>query len=111
MFQIMLSLLDGERHGYSIMRDISHRTDGEVHVGAATLYRCIKRMLETGLILETAERPDPELDDERRRYYRLTELGERVARTEAQRLAKLVEAAYRKNLLDTPPSLGRASTS
>jgi DNA-binding PadR family transcriptional regulator len=105
MFQIMLSLTDGERHGYSIMRDIATRTDGDVRIGAATLYRCIKRMLETGLIVETDERPDPDLDDERRRYYRLTQIGEGVAKEEAQRLAKLVEAAYRKSLLDSP---GRA---
>jgi DNA-binding PadR family transcriptional regulator len=102
MFQIMLSLIDGERHGYSIMRDIAQRTEGEVQVGAATLYRCIKRMVDTGLIVETEERPDPELDDERRRYYRLTEMGQRAARDEAKRLARLVESAYRKSLLDRP---------
>ena len=108
MFQILLSLMDGERHGYSIMREIADRTDGDVKVGAATLYRCIKRMLEAGLIVETDERPDPELDDQRRRYYRLSEFGERVAREEAQRLAKLVESAYRKSLLDAPGfALGR----
>jgi DNA-binding PadR family transcriptional regulator len=101
-FQILLSLVDGERHGYSIMRDIADRTDDEMKVGAATLYRCIKRMVDAGLIVETAARPDPALDDERRRYYRLTQLGERVTREEAQRLAKLVESAYHKRLLDSP---------
>src|ERR1051326_5406463 len=85
MFQIMLSLIDGERHGYSIMRDIAQRTEGEVRIGAATLYRCIKRMVDTGLIAETDERPDPDLDDERRRYYRLTDTGQRAARNEAKR--------------------------
>jgi DNA-binding PadR family transcriptional regulator len=106
MFQIMLSLMGGERHGYSIMREIAQRTDGEVRLGAATLYRCIKRMVDTGLIVESAERPDPELDDERRRYYRLTDLGEHVARRHAQQLAKLVETAYRKKLLDAPAFTG-----
>jgi DNA-binding PadR family transcriptional regulator len=101
-FQILLSLLEGERHGYSIMRDIAERTDGEMKVGAATLYRSIKRMVDTGLIRETDERPVRELDDQRRRYYRLTSLGERVAREEAERLARLVESAYRKSLLDRP---------
>jgi DNA-binding PadR family transcriptional regulator len=101
-FQILLSLVDGERHGYSIMRDIAQRTDGEVKVGAATLYRCIKRMVDSGVIVECDARPDPELDDERRRYYRLTQLGETVTRNEAQRLAKLVEAAYQKRLLEKP---------
>lgn len=102
MFQILLSLRDGERHGYSIMCDIRDRTDREVQIGPATLYRCIKRLLDAGLIVETDARPDPALDDERRRYYRMTDLGERVAREEAQRLVKLVQAAYRKNLVDAP---------
>jgi DNA-binding PadR family transcriptional regulator len=99
MFQILLSLRDGERHGYSMMRDIGRQTDGAMQVGAATLYRSIKKLVDAGLIEETDERPDPELDDERRRYYRLTALGERVAKEEAERLAKLVEAAYHKRLL------------
>lgn len=102
MFQILLSLGDGERHGYGIMRDIADRTDGEMRVGAATLYRCIKRMLEAGLIVETDERPDPRLDDERRRYYRLSELGERLARDEAARLVKLLQSACGKRFLDIP---------
>jgi len=99
MFQVLMSLRDAERHGYSIMRDIEEQTDGAVRVGAATLYRSIKKLVDGGLIAETDERPDPELDDERRRYYRLTSLGERVAREEAERLAKLVEMAYRKSLI------------
>lgn len=102
MFQILLSLVDGERHGYSIMRDIATRTEGEVQLGSATLYRCIKRLLETGLIVVSDQRPDPELDDERRRYYRITEQGEEVARQEALRLARVVQSAYRKRLIDAP---------
>jgi DNA-binding PadR family transcriptional regulator len=102
MFQILLSLRDGERHGYSIMRDIADRTEGDMRVGAATLYRSIKRMVAAGLIQETDERPDPEMDDERRRYYRLTALGEHVAKEEAERLVKLVESAYRKSLVERP---------
>jgi len=102
MFQIMLSLLDGERHGYSIMREIADRTQGEVRLGAATLYRAIKRMVDAGLIVEIAERPAPELDDERRRYYRLTDVGQQVARSHAQQLQRLLETVYRKRLLDAP---------
>jgi DNA-binding PadR family transcriptional regulator len=106
-FQILLSLTDGERHGYSIMRDIAERTEGQTKVGAATLYRSIKRMVDDGLISESEERPDPELDDQRRRYYRLTSLGEQAARTEAQRLSSLVESAYRKRLIERDPGVRR----
>jgi DNA-binding PadR family transcriptional regulator len=96
MFQILLSLRDGERHGYSIMRDIADRTEGDMRVGAATLYRSIKRMVAAGLIQETDERPDPEMDDERRRYYRLTALGRRVLAAESARLEELVRAVHAK---------------
>jgi DNA-binding PadR family transcriptional regulator len=88
------------------MREIADRTEDDVRLGAATLYRCIKRLLEAGLIVESAQRPDPELDDERRRYYRLTEVGEEVTRREAQRLARLVQSAYRKRLIDAPGFAG-----
>src|SRR5487761_2036186 len=85
-FNILLALADGERHGYSIMQEIADQTQNKLRIGPTTLYRSIKHMLEDGLISETDERPDPALDDERRRYYRLTDLGQRVAVTEAQRL-------------------------
>ncbi len=71
VFHILLALADGERHGYSIMQEIAVQTGGALRIGPTTLYRSIKRMLEDGLIVEVDERPDPELDDERRRYYRL----------------------------------------
>ena len=84
VFNILLALADGERHGYSIMQEISSQTQGRLRIGPTTLYRSIKHMLEDGLIIESDERPDPALDDERRRYYRLTNLGQRVAAAEIQ---------------------------
>ncbi|GLV60687.1 PadR family transcriptional regulator [Dictyobacter sp. S3.2.2.5] len=99
VFHILLALADGERHGYSIMQEIAAQTQGKLRIGPTTLYRSIKRMLEDGLIEETDERPDPALDDERRRYYRLTELGLQVVRAEVQRLALAVEVARQKPLL------------
>jgi DNA-binding PadR family transcriptional regulator len=98
-FHVLLALADGERHGYAILQEIAGRTDGEVRLGPGTLYRTIQRLLEQGLIVETEERPDPELDDERRRYYRLTPLGTRAARAEAARLTRLVRLARRSGLL------------
>src|SRR5438270_13867920 len=78
VLHIMLALVDGERHGYSIMQEVGLRSDGKVRMGPGTLYGSIKRMMADGLIEESAERPDPALDDERRRYYRLTNFGQRV---------------------------------
>jgi DNA-binding PadR family transcriptional regulator len=99
VFHILLALGEGDRHGYSIMQEVTARSDGQVRLGPGTLYGAIKRMIQDGLIEESDERPDPELDDERRRYYRLTDLGQRVATTEADRLAKLVRVARTKRLL------------
>ncbi|HZI62003.1 MAG TPA: PadR family transcriptional regulator [Pyrinomonadaceae bacterium] len=99
MFHILLALADKERHGYEIMREVDERSDGKVRLGPGTLYGSIKRMLGDGLIEEMDERPDPELDDERRRYYRLTNLGHRVAVAEAERLERLVKNARAKKLL------------
>ena len=98
-FHILLALADGERHGYAIMLEVAQRTEGRVRLGPGTLYRSIKNMLAAGMIEESGERPDPELDDERRRYYRLTEYGHRVAAAEAARLASLVREARQKHLL------------
>jgi DNA-binding PadR family transcriptional regulator len=92
-FHILLALADDDRHGYAIIQDIAARTDGELRLSAGTLYRSIQRMLEQGLILETRERPAPEEDDERRRYYRITPEGTAAARAEARRLAQLVKMA------------------
>lgn len=98
-FEILLALADGERHGYGIMQEVEDRTDGAVRLRPGTLYRAIGRLLDVGLLEETEERPDPELDDERRRYYRLTDLGRRVAVAEAERLARAVRTARSKKLL------------
>ena len=92
-FHILLALADEDRHGYAIIQDVEARTDGELRLSAGTLYRSIQRMLEDGLIVETDERPSPEDDDERRRYYRLTPLGTAVAQAEAARLMDLVRMA------------------
>jgi DNA-binding PadR family transcriptional regulator len=92
-FHILLAVADEDRHGYGIILDIESRTGGKLRLSAGTLYRSIQRMVEQGLLVETDERPDPEFDDERRRYYRITPFGRRVARAEAQRLASLVDQA------------------
>lgn len=85
----MLSLASGEQHGYGIMQDVLERTDGRVRLWPASLYGSIKRLIEAGLIEESDERPAPELDDARRRYYRLTRLGRRVLKAESDRLREL----------------------
>lgn len=90
---ILVALGPGEKHGYAIMRDVEALSDGAVRMGPGTLYGSVKRMLADGLIEETSARPDPELDDQRRRYYRLTGLGARVSAAELQRLQALVSRA------------------
>ena len=99
VFHILLALADGERHGYAIMQEVETRTRNRVRLGPGTLYGSIKRMLADQLIEESEERPDPALDDERRRYYRLTRFGRMVAIAEAERLENLVGAARAKKLL------------
>lgn len=99
MFHILLALADRERHGYHIMQEVEERTEGRVRLGPGTLYGSIKRMLAAGWIEETEERPDRDMDDERRRYYRLTDLGYRIATAEAERLERLVKSARVKKLL------------
>ena len=89
-FHIMLSLAGGEQHGYGIMQEVLNRTTGKVHLWPATLYGSIKRLIEADLIEESDERPAPEFDDARRRYYRLTGLGRRVLDAECERLQELV---------------------
>jgi DNA-binding PadR family transcriptional regulator len=99
VFHILLALADGEKHGYGIMQEVARITDGAIRMGPGTLYGTIKRMLESSMIEETDERPDPLLDDERRRYYRLTSFGERVAQAETRRLAALLNVAAAKRLM------------
>ena len=99
VFHILLALADGEKHGYSIMKDVENQTGGKLKMGPGTLYGSIKRMLTSGLIEEADERPDPALDDERRRYYRLSGMGQKVLSTESQRLEQAVQIARRKHVL------------
>jgi DNA-binding PadR family transcriptional regulator len=98
-FAILAVLRAGEKHGYAILREVNLNTQGAVKLLPGTLYNLIKRMLADAWIEESTERPDPQLDDERRRYYRLTALGEQVAANEAQRLARLVQIARQNGLL------------
>jgi len=93
---ILLALVDEERHGYAIMLEVSRLTSGATKMGPGTLYGTLKRMLAAGLVEEAEERPDPELDDERRRYYRITRSGQRVAVSETGRLQQLVAEARRR---------------
>ena len=101
-FHVLLALADSERHGYAIMQEIAEHTDGRMKMGPGTLYGTIKRLLEAGLIEESDERPDPQLDDERRRYYRLSGVGQRVVRAEAQRYADMAAVARGKKLIGKP---------
>jgi DNA-binding PadR family transcriptional regulator len=98
-FEILLTLAQGEAHGYAIMRQVEERTRGAVRLLPGTMYRAFYRLEELGLIEEAEARPDPHLDDERRRYYRLTQLGREVAAAEAQRLAEAVRTARRSRLI------------
>ena len=91
-FEVLLALADGDKHGYAILKAVARGSDGVV-LGPATLYTIIRRFLASGFIAESAQRPDPALDDERRRYYRITTYGESVAREEARRLTQLVKLA------------------
>jgi DNA-binding PadR family transcriptional regulator len=98
-FHLLVSLADRDRHGYSILQDVAQRTDGALRMSPSSLYASIRRLLEQGLIEELSERPDPEHDDERRRYYRLTRLGLQVAKAEALRLDRLLADARATGLL------------
>ena len=100
-FHILLALADADRHGYGIIKEVRERTNGEMNPGAGTLYAAVQRMLDDDLIAESDDRPAVG-DDERRRYYRLTEIGRQVARAEALRLARLIRIAAEKKLIPTP---------
>jgi DNA-binding PadR family transcriptional regulator len=99
VFHILLALADGDKHGYSIMKDVEAQTGGKVKMGPGTLYGSIKRMLAAGFIEEADERPDPTLDNERRRYYRLSNMGQKVLSAESQRLEQAVKVARQKQVL------------
>ena len=99
MFQVLIALADGEKHGYAIIKEVARRTDGDIALGAGTLYAIIRRFVQEGVIAESAERPDPALDDERRRYYRLTAFGREVARAEAARMETALGMARAKKLI------------
>jgi DNA-binding PadR family transcriptional regulator len=99
VFHILIALADRDRHGYSIMQDAAARTGGAVQLSAGTLYSSIRRMLEQGLIEELSRSPDPSSTDERRRYYRLTRFGRRVAAAEVERLSALVQQARATGLV------------
>ena len=99
VFHILLALVDEEQHGYRIMKEVEVRSDGRVRIGPGTLYEAIQRLVKNGLIEESSERPDAKLDDQRRRYYRLTQMGRGVLAAESDRLAALVGFARTKNLV------------
>lgn len=96
MFQVLVALADGEKHGYGVIKEVARRTDGKVRLRAATLYTVIRRFVDDGFIQESTARPDPALDDERRRYYRLTDRGRAVAVAEARRMAETLAQAQAK---------------
>ena len=98
-FQVLLALADEGRHGYGIIQEVEARTDGLIRLRSGTLYTLLQRLLAEGLILESAERPDPEDDDQRRRYYAVTEFGRAVLTAEARRLESAIGEARRKHVI------------
>jgi DNA-binding PadR family transcriptional regulator len=99
MFHVLIALADGEKHGYAIIKEVARRTDGTIRLSAGTLYTLIRRFVQEGVIAESVERPDPALDDERRRYYRLTDFGRDVAKAEAARMESALRMARAKKLI------------
>jgi DNA-binding PadR family transcriptional regulator len=102
VFHILLVLADGERHGYAIMSEVAAMTDGQIRLGPGTLYGTIKRLLASKLAEESGDRPDVAIDDERRRYYRLTEFGRRVLQAEVARYSRIVRVAQASGLISSP---------
>ena len=102
MFQVLVALADGEKHGYAILKEVARRTDDKVRLSAGTLYGILARLESAGLIVESDQRPARGLDDERRRYYRLTDFGREVAIAEAQRMDEALEQARAKKLFRKP---------
>ncbi len=105
-FLILFALVDGERHGYGLVKDVERHSDGTVRIDPANLYRSLKRLMRQGLVEESGRRPAPELDDERRRYYEITDLGGRVLTAEAVRLERLAQAAKAKKLIPQSEGTG-----
>jgi DNA-binding PadR family transcriptional regulator len=99
MFHVLVALADGDKHGYAILKDVKRRTEDRVRLSAGTLYAVIKRLLDDELIVESDERPDPALDDERRHYYRLTPFGRQVAIAETERMEQALSLARAKRLI------------
>jgi len=99
MFQVLIALADGEKHGYAVIKEIKRRTEGEITLSAGTLYAIIRKFEGEGVVEECDQRPDPALDDERRRYYRLTTFGREVAKAEASRMESALRMAQAKNLI------------
>jgi DNA-binding PadR family transcriptional regulator len=102
VFQVLLSLADGDKHGYAILKDVEEHSGGEVRLNTGTLYAIIKRLLAEGLIVEPGNRPRAEDDDQRRRYYRLTPKGRAVAAAEVERMERLVARAHDRKLVRKP---------
>src|ERR1035437_8614812 len=98
LFNVLLALADGDKHGYAILKEVEEQTAGEVQLSTGTLYGIVKRLLADGLILEVRRRPAAENDDQRRRYYHLTAKGRRVAVAEAVRMEKALDRARTKHL-------------
>jgi DNA-binding PadR family transcriptional regulator len=99
MFEVLIALADGEKHGYAIIKEVARRTGGDVSLSAGTLYAIVRRFELEGVIQESDARPDPALDDERRRYYELTAFGREVAQAEARRMETALKMAHAKNLI------------
>ena len=108
LFQILLALEEGERHGYGIIKEVERITDGQIRLEPSPLYRRLKRLLDRGIVEEADKRPVPELDDERRRYYRLTDYGRQLLAAEAQRLVKLAASERIKDLAKAAPRISNA---
>ena len=108
LFHILLALDEGERHGYGIIKEVGRSTEGQIRLEPSPLYRRLKRLLDTGIVEESEKRPVPELDDERRRYYRLTKLGRLVVTAEARRLVALAGSDRVRNLAAAVPEASDA---
>jgi DNA-binding PadR family transcriptional regulator len=105
MFHVLLALAEGDMHGYAIIKEVTRLTNGTVSVSTGTLYAILRRLASEGMVVEREDRPAPELDDERRRYYHLTEFGRRVACAEAERLRGMLALAWDRNLLAKPEGI------